>query len=63
MVKFKVTYKNPSIPISLKKLVVLKAKTPEEAWEEIKSEINLEKHAYLFKDIKNLVGVEQQELE
>ena len=60
MVKFKITYKNPNIPISLKKLIELKAKTPEEAWEEIKCE--LKKHDYLLGDIKNLHGVEQQEL-
>jgi hypothetical protein len=60
MVKFKITYKNPNIPISLKKLVELKAKTPEEAWVEIKSEIK--KHDYLLGKIENLHGVEQQEL-
>lgn len=62
MIKFKVTYKNPKIPISLKKLIELKANTPEEACEEIKNELNEKKHGYLNKDIKNLLGVEQQEL-
>jgi len=60
MVKFKVTYTNPAIPISLKKLVELKAKTPEEAWLEIKR--NLKNHDYLLGELKNLVGIEQQEL-
>ncbi len=60
MVKFKVTYKNPTIPISLKKLIELQANTPEEAWAEIKTQ--LDKHAYLLGDIRNLIGVEQQEL-
>ena len=59
MVKFKITYTNPTIPISLKKLVKLKARTPEEAWAEIKR--NLKNHDYLLGNIKNLKGVEQQE--
>ena len=60
MVKFKITYKVQNIPVQLKKLVELKAKTPEEAWKEIKTDIN--KHNYLLGDIKNLIGIEQQEL-
>ena len=60
MVKFKITYKNPEIPISLKKLVRLKAKTPEEAYVEIK--LSIKNHDYLLGNIKNLIGVEQQEL-
>ena len=64
MVKFKVTYKNPTIPITLKKLVELKAKTPEEAWEEIRTQITTTgKHRYLLGDIKNVMGIEQQELD
>ena len=59
MVKFKITYKNPEIPIPLKKLVKLRAKTPEEAWGEIKR--NIKKHNYLMGDIGNLRGIEQQE--
>jgi hypothetical protein len=63
MVKFKITYKNPTIPITLKKLVELKAKTPEEAWEEIRAQISTTgKHSYLLNNIKNLIGIEQQEL-
>ena len=61
MVKFKITYKVPNIPVQLKKLINLKAKTPEEAWEEIKT--NIKKHNYLHGDIKSLVGIEQQELD
>ncbi len=60
MVLFKVTYRNPSIPISLKKLVALSARTPEEAWDEIRTRLG--EHEYLCGDIGNLVGVEQQEL-
>lgn len=62
MVKFKITYKNPKTPVQFKKLVELKAKTPEEAFEEIKTEINSKKHDYLLGNVKNLVGIEQQEL-
>jgi hypothetical protein len=59
MVKCKVTYRNPTIPISLKKLVELRATTPEEAWEELRT--HLEKHPYLLGDTRDLLGVEQQE--
>jgi len=63
MTKFKITYKVSSIPVSLKKLVVLEAKTPEEAWEEIRNQIGpKQKHSYLLNNIKNLQGIEQQEL-
>ena len=63
MVKFKITYKNPAIPVSLKKLIELEAKTPEEAWAEIKKQISAKgKHGYLLGEIKNLIGIEQQEL-
>jgi hypothetical protein len=49
--------------VPLKKLVELKAKTPEEAYAEIKSEINQKgKHAYLLRNINNTQGIEQQEL-
>ncbi len=63
MVKFKITYKIPTVPVPLKKLVGLEAKTPEEAWEEIKKQIkSKEKHGYLLGKIKNVIGIEQQEL-
>jgi len=60
MVKFKITYKTPNIPVQLKKLIRLEAKTPEEAYEEIKNKIH--EHKYLLGDIKNLNGIEQQEM-
>jgi hypothetical protein len=60
MVKFKITYKTSNVPVQLKKLVKLEAKTPEEAYEEIKN--NLNEHKYLLNDIKNLQGIEQQEM-
>ncbi|MEK6902009.1 MAG: hypothetical protein AABX02_00280 [archaeon] len=63
MVKFKITYRIPTIPVTLKKLVELKAKTPEEAWDEIRNQIGPnQKHHYLLNNIKNLAGIEQQEL-
>ena len=63
MVKFKITYRNPNTPVQFKKLMELKAKTPEEALTEIKNQINFKgKYNFLLNDIKNLIGIEQQEM-